>query len=95
MTDTVRRTRDGFEVDAVDIAQGLGLRPENVPTLMRQGQITSRVEQGAGEDEGRVRLTFFHRGARFTVIADGSGRILRRSTLTLPETAPPRALRRR
>ncbi len=65
-----------------------------MPALLRQGAITSRLERGVGEDEGRVRLVFFHGNARLTVVADEAGRILRQTVLSFGSSPLPSALRR-
>lgn len=65
-----------FDVDAEIIGRGLGLEPERIPAMMRNGEISSRAERGEGEDAGRYRLTFFHENNRFYLIVDESGRIL-------------------
>ena len=65
-----------FDVDAHIIGRGLGLPPERIPSMMRDGEISSRSERGEGEDAGRYRLTFFHKKDRFHVVVDESGRIL-------------------
>jgi hypothetical protein len=80
-------------VDAETIAQGLGIPATDVQTLMRSGELTSRCEAGEGEDAGLTRLTFFLRGARFRIIVDAAGRILRRSTIDFGERPLPRSLR--
>jgi hypothetical protein len=95
MTDRVEIADDGFSVDAGLLARAFGLPPAEVPGLMRAGAITSRLERGEGEDAGTFRLTFFHRNARFTLVVDDGGAILRRSTLDYGETPIPPAARRR
>ena len=68
-----------FDVDAEIIGRGLGLDPEGIPAMMRNGEISSRCERGEGEDAGRYRLTFFHGEDLFHVIVDKGGRILESS----------------
>lgn len=89
----------GFEdgsptVDAETIAQGLGISVIEVQPLMRSGEITSRCEFGQGEDAGLTRLTFFLRGARFRIVIDAAGRVVRRSTIDFGQRGLPPALRR-
>jgi hypothetical protein len=89
----------GFEVGsptvgAETIAQGLGIRAIEVHPLMRSGEITSRCEVGRGEDAGLTRLTFFLRGARFRLVVDAAGRVVRRSTIDFGERGLPPSLRR-
>jgi hypothetical protein len=61
---------------------------------MRSGEITSRCEVGEDKDAGLMRLTFFHRGTRFRIVADAAGRILRRSTIDFGRRSLPASLRR-
>lgn len=77
-----RVERDGadFIVDAGLLAEAFGLRPAEVPGLMKEGRITSRCETGTDADAGSYRLTFWHGGqaCRFTV--DESGAVMKRAT---------------
>lgn len=68
-----------FVVDAALIGDLLQVPATSVPILMREGRITSASERGIGEDEGEIRLTFFHRNRRARQITDPAGRVLRRS----------------
>jgi Family of unknown function (DUF6522) len=81
-------------VDAQTIAQGLGINAIEVQPLMRSGEITSRCEVGQGEDAGFTRLTFFLRGARFRIVVDAAGRVVRRSTIDFGQRGLPPSLRR-
>jgi hypothetical protein len=85
---------DGIEVDAAEIAAGLGLAAAAVPALMRQGTITARHEQGVGADEGRHRLTFFCGNRRLRLVVDAAGAIVQRSAVVFGERPLPRGLRR-
>jgi len=69
----------GFTIAAEDLGPLLGLAPAEVPELMRQGIITSRFETGAGEDEGRYRLTFLHGTLRLRLTVDAEGKVLTQS----------------
>ena len=51
---------------------------------MRQGQITSRCEQGMDKDAGRWRLSFFHRNRALRLTVDEEGRILSRARFDTP-----------
>ena len=55
--------RDAIEIDAVIVAEGLGIVASHVPILMRNGEITSLCERGTGQDTGRHRLTWGRRRA--------------------------------
>lgn len=68
--------------------------PSLVQAELRAGAITSRLYRGVGEDEGTWQLVFFYRNARLTVIADGSGRPIRRSVIDFGAKPLPKALRR-
>jgi hypothetical protein len=95
MADRVEIADDGISVDAGLLGRAFGLPPADVPGLMRSGALTSRLERGEGEDAGTFRLTFFHRNARFTLIVDAAGTVLRRSTLDYGEAPLPASARRR
>jgi hypothetical protein len=79
----VERNEDGFTVDAAEIAEGLKLDPAEVQGLLRRGMIAAVYERGAGEDEGRHRLTFTYRHRRLQLVTDGCGKIRSRSTLDI------------
>ncbi len=52
------RDADGsFVLDAARLAKRFGWSAEELRELMRRGLVTSRVERGEGEDEGRWRLS--------------------------------------
>lgn len=68
--------RDGIELDALTIADGLKLDASLVPALMKAKEITSGCERGEGVDAGRYRLTFFHRDRSLQMIVDAGGAIL-------------------
>jgi hypothetical protein len=72
----VRYENGTFDVDAEIIGRGLGLEPERIPAMMRNGEIGSGAERGEDEDAGRYRLTFVHGNDRFHLIVDEDGRIL-------------------
>lgn len=72
----VRRTEHGLTVDAVDLGPLLGIPPAEVPAKMRAGAITSQSETGVGEDEGRIRLTFWYDGQRLRLVCDTAGNVL-------------------
>ena len=70
-----------FLVDAALVGQLLRVPAARVPTLMRQGQITSACERGMDEHEGEFRLTFFYRSRRARLSTDLAGRVVRRSVI--------------
>lgn len=74
---------ESFSVDAALIAEGLGVGPAHVQSLMRARRITSRCERGVEDDAGHYRLTFRHDDRRLRFIVDAGGRIVKR-TLDTP-----------
>jgi hypothetical protein len=74
---------DDISVNAVLIAEGLAIDPEQVQPRMRAGQITSLCERGIDEDAGRFRLTFFHGKRRFRLVVDAAGNVIERSAATV------------
>lgn len=80
-----------FQIEASVIAAGFDIETGRVPVLLRSGEITSTSEQGIGEDAGFHRLTFYYRNRRFRLIIDGTGQIVRRSSVDFGELGrPPR-----
>ena len=84
----------GATIDAALVAEGLRLRADAVPPMVRDGSITCRFESGVGKDEGRFRLTFWHENLRFRVVVDGAGRVLQRLRLDYGRPRPIRSSRR-
>ena len=92
---TTLQFEDGaIQVDAVVVAQGLGLHPDFLLECMRDGRVTSLCETGSGEDSGRFRLTFFSGNRRFRLVADDSGAILQRSTIDFGDRPLPGGTRK-
>lgn len=81
-------------VDAEMLAPMFDIPAEDVPGLMRTQAITSICERGAGEDEGRYRLSFFYRNRRVRLSIDPAGRVLQRSAVDFGERALPAQLHR-
>lgn len=79
---SVQFEQGAVSVDAALIAEGLLIEAAQVQPLMRQGQITSLCERGVKEDAGRLRLTFFYRARRFSLIVDANGNVVRRLPVT-------------
>lgn len=71
----------GATVEVALVANGLRLRADEVPSMLRDGSITCCFERGADKDEGRFRLTFWYQNLRFQVIVDEAGRVLQRLKL--------------
>ncbi|MFD1794457.1 hypothetical protein FQV27_07790 [Paracoccus aurantiacus] len=78
MADVIRNG-DDFTVEAKVIADGLDLPEHAIARGMSNGAITTRFERGEGEDEGRFRLSFFHRERVLRLTVDASGNILSRA----------------
>ena len=79
-----------FQVEASVIAAGLNIETDRVQVLLRSGEITSKSEHGVGEDAGLHRLTFYYGNRRFRVIIDGTGRVVRGSTVNFGALGRPR-----
>jgi hypothetical protein len=58
-TSMIRFEGDEFEIDAVTIADALGIQPSLLQQRIRDGALTTRCERGVDADEGRYRLTFY------------------------------------
>lgn len=77
-----------IEVDAETVAQGLHIDAEALREGMREGTITSRFERGEGEDEGRLRVTFFSSRRRLRITADQAGNVLSCSAVDYTKRPP-------
>ncbi|WP_374601357.1 DUF6522 family protein [Arenimonas sp.] len=62
------------EVDAVLVAEGLGLDPAQVPAMVADRRIATLCERGVGEDAGLFRFTFYFGKQRFRLVTDDRGR---------------------
>ncbi|MGD9846221.1 MAG: DUF6522 family protein [Variibacter sp.] len=83
-----------FLVDAALVGELLDVSPQDVPALMREHRITSLCERGVDTDEGTFRLNFFYGKRRARLSIDGSGRVIRRSVVNVPDApAKPQARR--
>ena len=86
----VIKIADGaYQVEASVIAAGLDIDTDRVVVLLRSGEITSKSEQGIGEDAGFHRLTFYYGNRRFRVIIDETGQIVRGSTVNFGALGRP------
>ncbi|MBK1625046.1 DUF6522 family protein [Afifella marina] len=81
----ITRTGQGFDIDAGLLADAFALDAEEVRTLMRRGEIKSRLERGQDRDAGTFRLVFFHNDRRATFVVDDEGHLLRRTCFTLTD----------
>ena len=69
-------TKNGFQIDAADLAPLLGLAPQDLQRLMRNGKITSLCEQGRDENAGRHRVTFRHGATHVRLTLNTQGEVL-------------------
>jgi Family of unknown function (DUF6522) len=60
-------------IQAVHLAAKLGLSVDRLRAEMRRGIVYGVVEQGVGEDAGRLRLTFRYRARSWTVVVEADG----------------------
>ena len=88
----VSKTGNGFVVEAAAIARAFRITEEQVREEMRNGRISSRSERGAGEDEGRWRMTFYRGDRAFRLVVDEEGEVL--SQGSFPVTPRARSVRR-
>lgn len=72
-------TREGFQIGAADLGALLGVAPQDMQRLMRDGQITGLSEKGQDQDEGRYRITFRHRSTRVRLTVNAQGKVLLRT----------------
>jgi hypothetical protein len=71
------RDRDGsWLIDPDDLARHLGLSSGYLQRQMSLGRVTSRVEAGSGEDEGRHRVTVRLAAVAWQGIFDVGGRLV-------------------
>jgi uncharacterized protein DUF6522 len=82
------------QIDAVVVADGLGVTLPLLQQGMRAGSITSLAERGVEADLGRHRLTFFSEHRRFRVVVDASGAIIQRSALDFGDASLPKSVRK-
>jgi hypothetical protein len=81
-------------IEASIIAEGLKLEASGVQAMMRKGEITSLCERGVNEDAGRYRLTFFHKSRRLRLVVDGTGTVIRRSSIDFGDRPLPVSMRK-
>ncbi|MEQ9449186.1 MAG: DUF6522 family protein, partial [Rhodospirillaceae bacterium] len=88
----VSRTDSGFVVEAAALARAFEITEEQVREEMRTGLIRSRSEIGAGQDEGRWRMTFYRADRAFRLVVNAEGEVLTRGRF--PVTPRSRSGRR-
>ncbi|ANW05903.1 hypothetical protein LMTR13_27555 [Bradyrhizobium icense] len=82
------------QIDAVIVAEGLGLALPLLQKEMRAGRITSFAERGVDADFGRHRLTFLSAHRRFRVVVDETGTIVQRSAVDFGDSSLPKSVRK-
>lgn len=96
MADPKILVEDGeVQVSAILIARELGLPAADIVGLIKSGALTSLCEQGAAEDAGRYRLTFFVGARRLRFVVDRSGGILEQEVDVVRRRSHERKVRRR
>src|ERR1700686_5396924 len=80
---------DAYQVEASVIAAGLDIETDRVVVLLRSGEITSKSEQGIGEDAVFNRLTFYYGNRRFRVIIEETGQNVRSSPVNFGAVGRP------
>jgi hypothetical protein len=91
---TIAFENGAVKIDAIIVAEGLGLTPSLLREQMRAGRITSVAERGIDADHGRHRLSFFSEHRRFRVVVDETGAILQRSAVDFGEELLPKSAHR-
>ncbi|MDO5647121.1 DUF6522 family protein [Paracoccus sp. (in: a-proteobacteria)] len=76
----IERSGRDFVVDPGILARVFDLTPDQVRAKMQGGDITSRCEQGQGDDAGRWRLTFYYAGRACRVVVDDQGAVITQSS---------------
>jgi hypothetical protein len=66
----------GLTIDAEALAPKLSLSVESLKEKMARGLVTSVVETGVDEDEGRTRLTFRYRSRTWVVVVEPDGSLV-------------------
>jgi hypothetical protein len=84
----IDHSHGSFTVPAEILATAFSLPAADIPGLMRQGLITSRLEQGQDADAGTHRLTFYHGAQALRLIIDTDGWILKRSRFPVTRRTP-------
>jgi hypothetical protein len=87
-------TDGDFLVDAVLLADLLGVNASDVPALMQARAITSACERGVDDHQGQYRLSFFYRNRRARLKVDTAGHVLHRSVIDFGKRPMPRTLHR-
>ncbi|MCA0425217.1 MAG: DUF6522 family protein [Proteobacteria bacterium] len=79
----VERENDSYVVDAELLSRAFNLPADDVRARMKAGHITSRLEAGEGDDEGRWRITFYSGNRALRLTVDQAGQVLHMATSIL------------
>ncbi len=82
------------QIDAATVAEGLKIDEPALRAGMRDGTITSRLERGAEDDAGRLRLTFFSQNRRLRIVIDATGAVLTCSAISFGDLPLPASARK-
>lgn len=74
-------------IKAEDLAKLLKIAPARVVTLMRDGEITSRLETGIDADAGTHRLTFWYGDLKVRLTCDETGEVTKTSRIKARRTS--------
>lgn len=80
----IEMTDEGPMVRADQLAPLLGIDPAELQRLMREGEVTSRHEQGIDEDAGRFRLVFRYRDRMVRLTCTDDGKVISRTAISIP-----------
>lgn len=82
---TLGRDDDGqFILPADMLAVRFGWPVETLQDYMRRGMVTSRVERGEGEDDGRWRLSVRCGNRRWQAVVEANGTVSRQTIEIVP-----------
>jgi len=84
----LRDASGAFVLDAERIAARFGWSAEEWRDMQRRGLVTSRVERGEGEDQGRWRLSVHCGNRRWFAVVSDDGAVIEEKLDFLP--SPPR-----
>lgn len=87
--ESIHISDDGIVVDAELLAACLNLSVALLRKAMSAGDVRTLVENGEGEDLGRVRLTFRYKNRQFSILREPDGE-LRETDSPSPERRPVR-----
>ncbi len=77
-----------FQLPAELLATRFGWPTQTLRDMMRRGFVTSRVERGEGEDEGRWRLSVRCGNRRWQAVVEVDGRVSEQKVDVIPLARP-------